>query len=289
MGVADVIPGVSGGTIAFLLGIYENFINSIKSFDYTFIKRILKFQFKEALDHVAWKYLGSILSGIGAAIILFAKIISWLLANKPVLIQSFFFGLILATVPIIASIVKQWNIVKIGLLIFATYGSYLLVNMIPIATPEGQLFVFACGALAISAMILPGISGAFILVLLGKYQFILDAINQRNFSIIIIFICGIAVGIVCFVRILSWLFNKYHDETVAILTGIVAGSLSKIWPWKETLLTIETHHGKIIPIKQANFLPSVINGEVLIAIGLIAFGFILAILLNKQDKKSISL
>ncbi len=285
MGTADVIPGVSGGTIAFLLGIYEDLIQSIRSFDLDFAKRLCKFQFKEAFAHVSWKFLGTLVFGILCAIVSFAKVITWLLAHKPILINSFFFGLIFATIFVIGRIIKQWTVSKVMAIIVSAIAMFFLVGMVPGSTPEAGWFLFFCGALAISAMILPGISGAFILVLLGKYQFILEAVHERNLMVIGIVGFGIVCGIVTFVRVLGWLFDKYHDLTVSILTGIVIGSLRKIWPWKETLRTIEGSHGKIIPIEQINIFPAQFNGEVLGAIGLMIGGVIIAFLFNKSPKE----
>jgi len=212
-------------------------------------------------------------TGIAGAILIFSKLISWLLYNKPVLIYSFFFGLILATVPIIARIIKRWTLSRIITVIISACGTYFLVGMVPLATPEAPWFLFLSGVIAISAMILPGISGAFILVLLGKYQFILDAVNNRDIFSFGIFLLGVGVGIVCFVRVLSWLFNKYHDLTVTIITGIIIGSLRKIWPWKEITEVMTTSHGKIIPIAEVNILPSQSNGDVILALVIMVTGF----------------
>jgi len=282
MGVADIIPGISGGTIAFILGIYEELIRSIKSFDWQFVRLFCRFRFKEAFSTVAWKFLGAVLCGIVTAIFTLSKIVSWLIHNKPVLIYSFFFGLILATIPIIARIIKEWTLSKIVTVALAALATYFFVGMLPLATPEAAWFVFLSGAIAISAMILPGISGAFILVLLGKYQFILEAVNQRDFFILSVFVLGVVVGIVSFVRILGWLFNKYHDLTVTVLTGVVIGSLRKIWPWKEIVRSITTDHGKIIPIEEINVLPSQLNGEVWLALLIMVVGFVLALMLNSS-------
>jgi len=286
MGTADVIPGVSGGTIAFLLGIYEELILAIKSFDLKFLQRLCRFQFQEAFANVAWKFLGLLVLGILCAIVSLAKVITWLLIHKPVLINSFFFGLIFATIFVIGRIIKQWSVSKVIAIFVSAAAMFLLVGMVPVVTPEAGWFLFLCGALAISAMILPGISGAFILVLLGKYQFILEAVHERDLGVIIIVGSGIVVGIVTFVRVLGWLFAKYHDVTVSILTGIVIGSLRKIWPWKETLRVIEGSHGKLIPIEQINIFPAQLDGEVLSAVLLLLVGFVLALFLNRSPQKT---
>ncbi len=285
MGTADIIPGISGGTIAFILGIYEEFIQSIKSFDLPFLQLLFRFRIREAFQKVSWKFLGSILLGIICAILTLSKSLSWLLHNKPILINSFFFGLILATIPIVMRVMKQWTVAKGISVVVAAMGTYFFVGMAPVSTPEALWFVFLSGAVAISAMIMPGVSGAFILVLFGKYSFILDAVNHRDFVVLGVFILGIGVGVITFVRVLSWLFKNYHDATIAVITGVVIGSLNKIWPWKETIREITTSHGKIIPIEQINIWPASINNEVGFAVGLMVIGFVMALNLNVFGNK----
>jgi len=287
MGMADIIPGISGGTIAFLLGIYEDLIYSIKSIDLKFLQLLCRFKVKQAFSSVAWQFLGTLFIGIGGAILILSKLVSWFLHNKPVLIYSFFFGLILATVPIIARIIKRWTFFRIVTVIISAFGTYFFVGMVPLVTPEAPWFLFLSGAIAISAMILPGISGAFILVLLGKYQFILDAVNGRDIFSLGIFLLGVGIGIVSFVRVLSWLFNKYHDLTVTIITGVIIGSLRKIWPWKEITEVMTTSHGKIIPIAEVNILPSQFSGDVILALVIMVTGFILAMILNSSSDEKI--
>lgn len=288
MGTANVIPGISGGTIAFILGIYEKLIRTIKAFDLKFVKLICHFRFKEAFSAIDGVFLSALFLGIVIAILTLSKVISQLLSSKPILIYSFFFGLILASIPIMARIIKEWTAAKIATVLVTAVAAYFFVGMVPFTTPEAAWFIFFSGALAISTMILPGISGAFVLVLLGKYQFILDAINQRDLFILGVFSLGMAVGILGFVRILSWLFNKYHDLTVTILTGIVVGSLRKIWPWKEIVRSMTTSRGKVIPIEEVNILPGQLSGEVLFALVIMAAGFILALMLNSSsDEKSL--
>jgi len=283
MGMADIIPGISGGTIAFLLGIYEDLIGSIKSLDLKFLQLLCRFKIKEAFSSVAWQFLAALFTGIGGAILILSKLISWLILNKPVLIYSFFFGLILATVPIIARIIKRWTFFKIIGVLLSACGTYFFVGMVPLVTPQAPWFLFISGAIAISAMILPGISGAFILVLLGKYQFILDAVNHRDFFSLGIFLLGIGVGIVSFVRVLSWLFDKYHDITIMIITGVIIGSLRKIWPWKVVTESIVTSHGKTIPIAEINIFPSQFDGDVFVALAIMVAGFTLALILNSSS------
>jgi len=285
MGIADVIPGISGGTIAFMLEIYEDLIKAIRSFDMEFLRLLLRGKFKEAAGAVAWRFLGALLFGIACAILLFSSVVSWLMSHHPVLLNAFFFGLIVATVPIVARVMKQWNPTKIAVLVISSVGTFYFVQMVPVSTPETWWFIFFSGALAICAMILPGISGAFILLLLGKYQYMLDAIHQREIGIILIFISGIVVGILSFVRVLEWLFRRFHDLTIAILTGFVIGSLNKIWPWKKIIQSITTDSGKVLVIQDVNTWPPAFDGQFMIVILLAVAGFITAFSLHAIPQK----
>ena len=267
MGSADVVPGVSGGTMAFILGIYEELIRAIRSFDLNFLKLLFSFRIKEAMAHTAWKFLVAVGLGILTAIFSFAKILSWLLQNRPVMIWSFFFGLILASIFTVGRHLNKWDLSMIIGILLGTLGAYLLVGMVPVSTPNTPWFLFLCGAVAICAMILPGISGAFILVLMGKYQYILEAVNQRDFIILILVAAGAGVGLVTFARLLNWLFKRHHDMTIAILSGLMLGSLRKVWPWKER-------------IEGSGILPSHWNNEVMMALSLMIGGFLLVFFLN---------
>jgi len=273
MGASDVVPGVSGGTMAFILGIYEELIDAIKSIDIKFFRLLLTLKFKEALEIVPWKFLLSVLTGILLAIFSLAKGLEWLLENKPVLLWSFFFGLVLASVLMVSKRITRWHAGTITAVLLATLGAYWLVGLVPTETPTAPWFVFLSGAIAICAMILPGISGSFILVLLGKYQYILSAVNQRDFVTLAIFAVGAGLGIITFAQLLSWLFKRHHNLTIAMLTGLMLGSLRKVWPWKETLSTIADRHGNLIPVEQVNVLPAALTADVGFAIALAVLGF----------------
>ena len=219
--------------------------------------------------------------GILTAIFTLARVLAWLLDNKPVLIWSFFLGLILASVLSVSRRVESWLISTwIGLL-GGIVGTYFLVGLVPVSTPENLWFLFLSGAVAICAMILPGISGSFILVLLGKYQFLLEAVNNRNFFILAIVAAGACVGIATFSRLLGWLLRNYHNLMVAILTGLMLGSLRKVWPWKKTVESLVDSHGKIVPIVQSNILPTEWNMEVLSALSLMVLGFLVVFSLDR--------
>lgn len=284
MGVAEIIPGISGGTIAFLLGIYQPFIQSIRSINRVFVGHVLGLRIGQAVDTVAWKFLVLLMSGMLIAILSLSHLLSWLIETHPTIIFSFFFGLILATGPIIARIVDDWTPAKIAVFVFSGIATFFLVGMVPINTPDAPWFILLCGAVAISAMILPGISGSFILLILGKYHFILESVNHRDFFVIGLFVVGITIGILTFVRVLSWLFQKFHDMTLCVLTGFVLGSLNKIWPWKETIRTIPGRHGELIPIEQINHWPTTYNLYFFIALMAMIIGFSLAIIFNRCHK-----
>ncbi len=276
MGAANIIPGVSGGTIAFIFGIYADLIRAIKLFDFEVLKMACRRQWKKLLDYFPWRFLAAILSGVVLAIFSFAKLMSWLLQYQPVPTFAFFFGLILATAPVIGRTIKQWNPSVVALGIISTIGMYFFVGMVPVNTPDSLWFLFLCGAIAVSTMILPGISGSFVLVILGKYQYIIDCISHRDIVPLGVVALGCAVGILIFIRILNWLLNRYHDQTLVVLAGMVLGSLRKVWPWKETLKVTVSSKGKIIPIEQINQLPAEFSPEVVLAVILFVLGLLLA-------------
>ncbi|MBN2032371.1 MAG: DUF368 domain-containing protein [Deltaproteobacteria bacterium] len=280
MGAADVVPGVSGGTIAFILGIYEELLGAIGSINIRFIRTLLSLRFKEAMTLVPWKFLGSLVLGILCAVFSLARLLAWLLENKPILVWSFFFGLILASIMTVGRKLQQWDPSVLLWAAVGTVGTYFLVGMVPINTPETSWFLFLSGAVAICAMILPGISGSFILVLLGKYHFVLAAVNERNVFVLALFTAGAVFGITVFSRILNWLLKRHHDVTITLLIGLMVGSLRKVWPWKGTLETALESHGNNIPMIRINVLPSHWNSEVSVALTLAVMGFMLVAFLE---------
>jgi putative membrane protein len=280
MGASDVVPGVSGGTMAFILGIYEELIDAIKSFDLKSLQFLVTLKLRPLLDRISWQFLLAVGIGILAAIFTLSRLLSWLLQNRPVFIWSFFLGLILASVLSVSRRVEAWKILTGLCLVGGTLGSYFLVGLVPVSTPNDYWFLFLCGAVAICAMILPGISGSYILVLLGKYQYVLDAVNHRDFLILGLVAIGACVGIIAFSRILGWLLKNYHDLMVATLIGLMIGSLRKVWPWKETLESVVDSHGQIVPLVQSNILPGQWNGEVLAALSLMAAGLLAVLFLD---------
>jgi len=285
MGASDVVPGVSGGTMAFILGIYEELIDAIKSFDLKSLQFFVTMKFRLLLGRISWQFLLAVGIGILAAIFTLSGLLSWLLQNRPVFIWSFFLGLILASVLSVSRRVEAWRILTWLCLVGGTLGSYFLVGLVPVSTPNDYWFLFLCGAVAICAMILPGISGSYILVLLGKYQYVLDAVNHRDFLVLGLVAAGACVGIIAFSRILGWLLKNYHDLMVATLTGLMIGSLRKIWPWKETLESVVDSHGQMVPLVQSNILPGQWNGEVLAALSLMVAGLLAVLFLDRLGNR----
>jgi len=282
MGAADVVPGVSGGTMAFILGIYEELVDSIRSVARPPLWRaLLGGRIGDAFAAINGRFLVALGLGILTAVLSLARGLSWLLRNEPVLLWSFFFGLVLASVLVVSRRIERWSAELAAALIVGTVGAFWLVGLVPAQTPEAAWFVFLSGATAICAMILPGISGSFILVLLGKYQFILDAVNGRDVGTLAVFLAGIAVGIVSFAQLLGYLFRRYHDVTVALLTGLMLGSLRKVWPWKVDVLTRVDRRGETVPVVQNNVLPAAFDGEVAAALALAVLGFGVVLLLER--------
>ncbi len=233
MGVADVIPGVSGGTIAFISGIYEELIGSIKSIDGDAFKLLLRFQIKEFWKSINGNFLITVLSGVVTSLLSLAKLMTYLLEHHPIPVWSFFFGLILVSAPLIIRDIQKW---QIGTVISGIIGiaiAYLITILSPTETPTHLLFIFFCGGLAICAMILPGISGAFILLLIGKYEYMIKSLISLDIPVIIVFVAGCFLGLLGFSRFLSWILTHYRFPTLALLAGFMIGSLNKVWPWKE--------------------------------------------------------
>lgn len=254
MGAADVVPGVSGGTIAFISGIYEELISSINNIRPSLIGVLRNKGFKAFWQELNGSFLLSLLTGIAISVISLAKGISWLLSNQPVLLWSFFFGLVLASVFYVARSIDRW---KLNILVMGILGAVIAYGVVTLPISQGEVgmpFLFLSGALAICAMILPGISGAFILVLLGSYKTVLDAVHERDLKIILVVGVGAIVGLLSFARLLKWMFSRFKNATLALLTGFIIGSLPKIWPWK-IVREIEVFDGAEIPVTESVVAP----------------------------------
>ena len=233
MGGADVIPGVSGGTVAFITGIYDELINSIKAIDWEAVKLIFQWRIADVWEKVNGNFLICILAGIVTSLLSLSKLMTFLLDTYPIQIWSFFFGLILVSSPLIFRDIKQWNTVTILSGIFGVVIAYLITILSPTETPTNLFFIFFCGAIAICAMILPGISGAFILLLIGKYEYMITALINFDIPVIVVFVIGCFLGLVGFSKFLGWILTLYRFPTLSLLAGFMIGSLNKVWPWKE--------------------------------------------------------
>lgn len=256
MGSADVVPGVSGGTIAFITGIYETLLQSIGKINLEAFSLLKSGQIKALWTHVNGSFLLVLLAGIATSIISLAKIITVLLSDYPIQVWSFFFGLIVISSLIILREIKNWNFGVIIALIVGAIVAYFITSSTPAETTNAPWFIFLAGAVAICAMILPGISGAFILLLFGKYEYILGAIKNFQILDIILFGLGCIAGLLTFARFVSWLFKKFHNFTMGVLSGFMLGSLYKVWPWKQTTATYIDRHNEIKPLSQIAVLPN---------------------------------
>jgi putative membrane protein len=293
MGAADVVPGVSGGTIAFISGIYEQLIGSINSFNLGTLKQLRSEGIAAAWKTVNGRFLLTLFSGIIVSVVSLAKLISYLLEEHTVLLWSFFFGLIVASVFYVGKSIKAWHVSTAIALTAGTALSFWITILPPASEPDAQWFIFLSGMIAICAMILPGISGSFILLLLGSYQLVITAVKELNVVVIAIFGLGCITGLLSFSKLLNWLFKKYYGITIAALTGFLIGSLNKIWPWKETVSFRINSHGEQVPFIQENVMPAnytEIYGTsaqlpYAIAFGLVGFSLIFIIERIASDKK----
>jgi putative membrane protein len=291
MGSADIIPGVSGGTIALITGIYAQLIDAIRSFNMVVVAKLLRLQWKSAVAQVHLRFLACLLAGIATALVTLARVIHLGLDHYPIQINSFFFGLITASIWVVGKKIPQWGFLVWGAFTLGTLLALLIVNLIPVTTPESAWFIFLCGAIAVCAMILPGISGAFILLILGKYSYVTGALKNpfdlMNLFIIVVFCLGCATGLMGFARILSHMLNRYFGLTLGFLTGLMTGSMWKIWPWKQVAQSM-TIKGKTMVTKAHNIWPSDLGPETLMAIGLGLLGILVVLGLEKLGQQKTS-
>ena len=256
MGAADIVPGVSGGTIAFITGIYDTLLGSIRAVDLVFLRKLFALDIRGAWEHVNGGFLLALLLGIATSIFSLARLISWVLENHPVPLWAFFFGLILASALVLLRQVETWTVPRL-LCLLVGMAVALTIALSPMMSLDvGLAGVFLSGFLAICAMILPGISGSFILVLLGMYGTVLVAVKTLDLLFLAVFAVGAAAGLLCFSRLLYWLLHRYHQATMALLTGFLFGSLAVVWPWKRVLAWVEGSHGQLKPAQQMPVLPT---------------------------------
>ena len=277
MGAADIVPGVSGGTIAFISGIYEELISSLSQFKFSLFSDLKGLKFKAIWKTINGNFLLTVFFGIISSILLLSEVVTWLLDKKPILIWSFFFGLVLASIIYIFKKIKGLSTMTVLALVLGLCIAYKLTKLEILYSSETIPYLFFSGAIAICAMILPGISGAFILVIMGSYSSVLQAINDKNLLKIMSFCLGAIVGILSFSKVLKWLFDKYKEATLALLTGFMTGALVKIWPWKKVLTEHVNSKGVLIPLKEECILPFEFEGDPQLysALVLMFIGFII--------------
>lgn len=281
MGSADLVPGVSGGTMAFILGVYEDLLNAIKSVNTTSIRMLFSLKIKDFFAYVPFRFLIALGLGIGSAIILLSGFLSRALDDPSgrVLLFAFFFGLVMASILAVGAQVRWNGWTSIGLVAGALVA-FGIVNALPAHIESTPINLFLSGMLAICAMILPGISGSFILLILGQYDNVLNAVTNRDFVTVGIVAAGCVVGIIIFARVLSWLLKHYFHITVATLVGFMVGSLWKVWPWKECVVSELDRHGEVRCLVEQHLLPEFGSEQFVIALGLAVVGFLLVSILD---------
>jgi putative membrane protein len=273
MGAADVVPGVSGGTIAFITGIYPLLLQSLSRFDLRLIAIIKKGGFKAGWHHINGGFLLALFSGVGLSILSLARVISYLMEHQPLLLWSFFFGLILASSLFIARQITRWSVFNIVLVLLGVIVAVIISQLRPVEIDAGMGFIFIAGAIAITAMILPGISGSFILLLLGVYGQVLGAVKAFDLTLLLYFLSGCVVGLLSFVKLLNWLLDRFYQPVLSVLMGFVAGSLAMVWPWKHVVSTYTSSSGVEKPLVQRNIMPfeyELLTGQPAQLIGCIA-------------------
>jgi len=290
MGAADAVPDVSGGTIAFISGIYEELVTTISNINVALIKTLFKDGFATFWKQLNGNFLLALLTGIIISFVSFMRLAKYLIEFHPILIWSFFFGLIIASIYFVGKQIKKWNLAVIISLIIGTIIAYFITTLPSMSNSDSGLFLMFAGALAICAMILPGISGAFILVILGAYKSLSDALHDFDMKKIALFAIGAIVGLLTFSRVLKWLFKNYHNITLAILTGFIMGSLNKVWPWKRVLSYTTNKEGVQVPLTEQSISPLAFEGDnqLWLAIGLMIVGFFTIIILEKFSPQEAS-
>ncbi|MCG8456963.1 MAG: DUF368 domain-containing protein [Holophagales bacterium] len=286
MGAADVVPGVSGGTMAFILGAYRELIDAIRSFDLRLVRKVLARDVAGVLAQVPWRFLLPLFTGIAVSVLSLSHAVTWLLEHHQVYLYAFFFGLVAASIVTVSS-EMEWSPKTAAGLVLGTILAYWVVGLVPVAMPHDPLTLFFSGMIAISAMILPGISGSFLLLILGQYAFVLAAVKGLDVVTLIPFAAGCGVGILGFARVLSWLFTHHYRSTITLLVGFMLGSLRKIWPFKEVVSTRIDRHGEVVPLEEHNLLPALAAGETWIALGLAVAGFLAILALDRIRRRMV--
>lgn len=280
MGCADVVPGVSGGTMALLLGIYDELVQTIRCLpSRALLQDVLHARWRSAWHRSNIGFLIAVGTGIAAAVLTLSLYIERALAEHPAYVWSVFFGLVLASVAVVARRVEHWRPVHGVLLCAGAAVAYWVVGLVPLHTPDTWWFLVLSGAIAICAMILPGISGSFLLVLLGKYEYILRAVNQRDVGTIALVGTGALIGVLAFSHVLGWLLKRYRSLTMAALTGLMLGSLRRIWPWQEVFTDAAVPPRNVLPVFMAD---GVVQWETIAILGCMGAGMLVVLALEKM-------
>ena len=292
MGAADAVPGVSGGTIAFITGIYEELIYSLKQCSVSALKVLFSSGLKAAWQHINGSFLVALFGGILISILTVSRVVLFLLDNHPILLWSFFFGLILAAVWSVIRHIEKWKVSILVAFLLGVVSAFYVTTITPTTIETSNTIVFLSGMIAICAMILPGISGSFILLLLGMYAPMLTAVKELQYITLSIFAAGCVTGLLSFSHVLNWMFTHFKTMTLALLGGFMLGSLNKVWPWKQTLETMIDRHGKEIPVVQNNILPHTFENihsqpsQLWYAITFMLLGLIMVVVLEKVGQQA---
>ena len=255
MGVADVIPGMSGGSVAFITGIYVEMVHALRSIDREAFELLTKKRFEDFWKKINGNFLVAVFAGIVTSLLTIARLMTHLQTKYPILVWSFVFGFILISALLVLRDIKKWNVGIVVAFFCGALASYGITLLSPAQTPASIWFIFLTGLLSVSALLIPGLSGAFILLLLGKYQYMVNALISFNFVVILVFLGGCVTGLIGFSRFLTWTLNNYHNATVALLTGFMLGSLNKVWPWREVLEYVTNSRGDQVPAFDRSILP----------------------------------
>ena len=281
MGSADIIPGVSGGTMALILGIYERLLEAIRSFDRAWLADVVRLRLGPALARNDLGFLVPLAGGIVLALLFFTRVVPLptLIVTHPELVYGLFFGLILASIVVLMREVERYGSKQILMTVVGAALGFAIVNLVPVSTPTSAWFIFLCGFVAISAMLLPGISGSFILLILGKYAYIIDALGAFDLPVILAFALGCVAGLVAFSRVIVWLLHRYHQATLLVIKGILIGSLWVIWPFQERVY--ETVRGKQRLVGATPVWPEALDTSVLAGAALAVAGFVLVLVIHR--------
>lgn len=292
MGAADVVPGVSGGTIAFITGIYDRLINALRSVKPSLLRVLKNDGIKGVWQAVDGTFLACVFGGVLTSILVFAHIITYFMVNYPQLLWSFFFGLILVSGLQMIKEVASWNLKTVSMMLVGIAIAYTVGVLKPMALEPTLLTLFFAGSIAICAMILPGISGSFILLMMGLYPAVMDAVKSLDVMVLAVFGTGCVSGLLAFSHLLSWLLTRHRDMAISLLTGLMLGALGKVWPWKQTLTTRINSSGEEEPLLQANILPGAFEqltgqpSQMIGCVTLMAIAIALVLLLEWRGKRA---